>query len=129
MISQLPQGAEGFEDFGDLLGSSGGLFAEESGEGFGVGAVGGEEFLEGGDLGGDGFGPREFFGGGGGRGGSRGGEVDFFLFVGGGIGLGGALVVEGDEAGEEGLLEGLGIRTGGVEAVGEGDGAMRSVQP
>ena len=36
--------------------------------------------------------------------------------------LGGAFVVEGDEAGEEGLLKGLGLRTGGVEAVGEGDG-------
>ena len=36
--------------------------------------------------------------------------------------LGGAFVVEGDEAGEERLLERLGIRMGGVEAVGEGDG-------
>ena len=36
--------------------------------------------------------------------------------------LGGAFVVEGDEAGEEGLLEGFGVRVGGVEAVGEGDG-------
>ena len=75
-------------------------------------------------------------------GGSVGGEVDFFLFVGGGIRLGGggglvvgaepadeaalflggAFVVEGDEAGEEGLLQGFGVRVGGVEAVGEGDG-------
>ena len=36
--------------------------------------------------------------------------------------LGGAFVVEGDEAGEEGLLQAFGIRMGGVEAVGEGDG-------
>ena len=50
-ILQLPQGAEGFENFGDLLGAFGALFAEKGGEGFGVGAVGGEEFLEGGDLG------------------------------------------------------------------------------
>ena len=56
-ILQLPEGAEGFEDFGDLLGAFGGLFAEEGGEGFGVEAVDREEFLEGGDLGGDGFGP------------------------------------------------------------------------
>ena len=43
--------------------------------------------------------------------------------------LGGAFVVEGDEAREEGLLQGFGILVGRVEAVGEGTGAMRSVQP
>ena len=34
LVSQLPEGAEGFEDSGDLLGAFGGLFAEEGGEGF-----------------------------------------------------------------------------------------------
>ena len=36
--------------------------------------------------------------------------------------LGGAFVVQGGEAGEEGLLQGFGILVGRVEAVGEGDG-------
>ena len=134
-VLQLPQSPEYFEDVGDLLGAFGVLFAEEGGEGFGVGAVGGDLFLDEGDLGGEGFGPGEFFGGGGS--GGWGGEGDFLLLVGGGGGgavgggglvfgaepadeaalfLGGAFVVEGDEAGEEGLLQGFGFRVAGVEA-------------
>ena len=62
----MAEGPEGFEDLSDLLGAFWGLFAEEGGKDFGVGAVGGEEFLNEGELGGEGVGPGLGFGGGGG---------------------------------------------------------------
>ena len=48
---QLPKRAERFENFGNLLDAGFGAFAELAGEGTGGGAGGGEEFLDGGDLG------------------------------------------------------------------------------
>ncbi len=49
--SQPPQSLQRFEDFLDLLDAGFGTFAEVGGEGGGIGAGGGEEFLDGGDLG------------------------------------------------------------------------------
>lgn len=78
--SQLTDGLEGFEDLGNLLGALGGLLAEPGGEGFRILAVGGDEFLNGRHLGGQGGGPGEggggFFGFGGFR---RFGAVQFTL--------------------------------------------------
>ena len=56
-LSKFSQPLQRLQDFRDLLGAFGGLSAELGGEDFGVGAVSGEEFLDGGDLGGESGGP------------------------------------------------------------------------
>lgn len=110
------------EDGGDLVGAFFGFAAEAGGERFGVLAGGGQEFADGSDLGGQVGGPGEDFdgkgagravggisgfGAGQGRGDGSGGGC---LVIGAEVAdeaallLGGALVVEGDEAGEEFLL-------------------------
>ena len=55
--SKFPQPLQRLQNLRDLLGAFGGFPAKVGGEGFGVGAVGEEEFLDGGDLGGEGGGP------------------------------------------------------------------------
>ena len=123
---------EGGEDAGDLIGALFVFAAETGGEGFGVLAGGGDEFIDGGDLGGEFGGPVENGHGGGGVWGGVivAGEADFGLLGGGGDGslvvraevadeaalfFRGALVVEGDEVGEDLLFE----RLGGGAAEGE----------
>lgn len=63
MLSQLADGLEGFKDLANLLGALGGFLAEQGGEHLRILAVGSEEFLNGGDLGGQGGGPDEGGGG------------------------------------------------------------------
>lgn len=58
-LSQLADGLEGFENLGNPLGALVRLLAELGGEGFRVLAVGGDELLDRGDLGGQGGGPGE----------------------------------------------------------------------
>lgn len=146
-MSQLQtKASQGLENGGDLILAFLVGPAEAGGEGDGIGAGFGDQGADAGDL----FG--EFVGPGQGRGDGpddtadlRCGEVDFgLLFDGGARGgggililgtqpadesalfLGGALVVEGDEAGEEFLFEGFVPRGGGeiVPAIGGEHGGV-----